>query len=257
MQPRLACADAQQTDDCDDYLWSVRFFSTATGRHVERALCDPCGRASWDPSGRRLVLATREAREGLTVYADGSVARVPGSDVQDADWDPSGQALVVLRRDGALERIGLDGRVLGALGRDPRAAAFDLSADGSLALQRDAMLVNRSTIWTRPAGQAGASRLTIGPRPRWSPDGRTIAFNRLGRDAPGLWTVPAAGGRPRRLVRRSEFAMAWSPDGRRLAYTLCRGRACEIRTVRADGTHDRLLARGASQGMGLDWRPRP
>lgn len=71
--------------------------------------------------------------------------------------------------------------------------------------------------------------------PAVSPDGERVAF--LGRAAgdgsagegPGydLWTIPAAGGEPRRVTRHpgDEGAPVWSPDGRFLAYTFDAGRA--------------------------------
>ena len=52
--------------------------------------------------------------------------------------------------------------------------------------------------------------------PRWSPDGRRIAFisDRDGSD--NLWTLPAEGGVPRRVTKEVDFALsspAWTPDG--------------------------------------------
>lgn len=49
----------------------------------------------------------------------------------------------------------------------------------------------------------------------WSPDGRSIAFDRPGNDA-GIFTVPATGGSERRLTERSG-PFAWSPDQKTLA----------------------------------------
>ena len=72
----------------------------------------------------------------------------------------------------------------------------------------------------------GAFRITDEPFRarflRWhtaSPDGRTVAFQAVGR----IWTVAASGGTPRRLttdlMSGQEFAPTWSPDGQGIAYT--------------------------------------
>lgn len=65
-------------------------------------------------------------------------------------------------------------------------------------------------------------------QPELSPDGATVAFV-LDRDSSDVWTVPLAGGTPRRVTVDRPLAAfwedgnaVWSPDGTRLAYT-CRG----------------------------------
>ncbi|HEX8896840.1 MAG TPA: protein kinase [Terriglobales bacterium] len=62
--------------------------------------------------------------------------------------------------------------------------------------------------------------------PKFSPDGRTIAFKRVS----GFWmddiyTVPVAGGEPRRLTRerRGIWGHAWAPDGKSLILSWQRG----------------------------------
>jgi dipeptidyl aminopeptidase/acylaminoacyl peptidase len=114
---------------------------------------------------------------------------------------------------------------------DPR-----LSPDG----QRVAYLVNRidsdanayrSAIWVAPLdGSREPRQFTSGERtdhsPRWSPDGRWLAFvsNRDGEDekkAHGeLYALPADGGEPRRLTDGKEGveAIRWSPDSSRIAF---------------------------------------
>lgn len=64
---------------------------------------------------------------------------------------------------------------------------------------------------------ATEKRLTDGgghARPRWSPDGRRIAFLRSGL----LWTMNADGTGKRRLTTRAAAGPSWSPDGRWIAF---------------------------------------
>lgn len=51
-------------------------------------------------------------------------------------------------------------------------------------------------------------------RPRWSPDGRQLAFLRAGQ----LWTMKADGTAARRLSTRPAAGPSWSPDGKWLAF---------------------------------------
>jgi dipeptidyl aminopeptidase/acylaminoacyl peptidase len=87
----------------------------------------------------------------------------------------------------------------------------------------------RSQIWLAPAEPGQAPRpLTTGKhqdqQPRWSPDGRTLAFvsNRTG--SRQIWLLPLNGGEPRRLTNLPADVQSpvWSPDGQRLAF-LTRG----------------------------------
>lgn len=55
--------------------------------------------------------------------------------------------------------------------------------------------------------------------PRWSPDGRRIAFITQARGARALAIVSASGGMPRTLVSANVVRFAWSPDGTRIAAT--------------------------------------
>jgi Tol biopolymer transport system component len=87
--------------------------------------------------------------------------------------------------------------------------------------------------------------------PRWSPDGRHIAFQSGGT----IYRVPAKGGTPDALVaaaggRWAAFP-AWSPDGREIAYV--GNEALYVRPV-AGGSARRLLAPGV-QPHSLAWSP--
>jgi len=97
-----------------------------------------------------------------------------------------------------------------------------LSPDG----RSVAFVSNRDGQWDVYVGLVtGGSliRVTNDPnleaRPRWSPDGLRLAYARLNDDGLfDVWTVPALGGTPRRIVRGAREA-AWSPVGGSLAYT--------------------------------------
>src|SRR4051794_6501576 len=85
----------------------------------------------------------------------------------------------------------------------------------------------RTSIWTAATdGSSAAKAFTSGEHkdstPRWSPDGRSIAFVRHTQDAKEtkVCVIPAGGGEARTLVTwKDEVSdLAWSPDGRRLAF---------------------------------------
>jgi dipeptidyl aminopeptidase/acylaminoacyl peptidase len=87
----------------------------------------------------------------------------------------------------------------------------------------------RGAIWLANADGSGEPmQFTSGEKrdgsPRWSPDGRFIAFtsNRGGDKAPStLYVLPAEGGEARKLtdLKESVETFAWSPDSSRIAFT--------------------------------------
>jgi dipeptidyl aminopeptidase/acylaminoacyl peptidase len=75
-------------------------------------------------------------------------------------------------------------------------------------------------------GSASPRRLTTSEKedaaPRWSPDGRLLAFvSNVEREKKQLYVVPAEGGDARRLTDLAEDVrdVAWAPDGTRLAFS--------------------------------------
>ncbi|HUY76466.1 MAG TPA: S9 family peptidase [Ktedonobacterales bacterium] len=85
-----------------------------------------------------------------------------------------------------------------------------------------------ASVWMANAdGPASAARrFTYGPhgdsQPRWSPDGRWLAFlsDREKLDTPQVYVAPVAGGEARRLTdaKGGVASLAWSPDGKQIAY---------------------------------------
>ncbi|WP_218125727.1 TolB family protein [Sinosporangium album] len=82
---------------------------------------------------------------------------------------------------------------------------------------------NTSEIWLAAPGSP-PRRLTGGRRdssPRWSPDGRTLAFLRASEGPPQIWLLPMDGGEARRLTdaKLGAGAPVWSPDGTAIAFS--------------------------------------
>jgi Tol biopolymer transport system component len=116
-----------------------------------------------------------------------------------------------------------------------------------------------------------ATDLSDDLEPRWSPDGRRIAYVRSctepqpcmklaknRRDGAGqLYVVAAGGGRQVRLTTGSAAVSdpRWSPDGTRIAFVSTRGADSDVYVVRADGTGLRRLTRAGRVDLGGRWSP--
>ncbi|WP_067139478.1 S9 family peptidase [Microtetraspora malaysiensis] len=114
---------------------------------------------------------------------------------------------------------------------------------------------NRSEIWLVAAGGA-PRRLTGGPHdssPRWSPDGRSLAFLRPVDGKPQLHLLPMEGGEPRVLTAASLGAgpAVWSPDGRSIAYSAPCGEVDPHAPVVADSLEYKADGTGLLRGLTL------
>ncbi len=109
----------------------------------------------------------------------------------------------------------------------------DVSPDGKRvaycttdAVMNDAQSEFLTQIWMANADGTGNVQFTRGKgssvRPRWSPDGRWIAFlsSRSGKD--NIWIIRADGGEARMLTdaKTGVRDFGWSPDGAALAFTM-------------------------------------
>src|SRR5689334_20352029 len=99
-----------------------------------------------------------------------------------------------------------------------------LSPDGKLVaytVTKPSLKENRGTarIWLADVATGTSRQLTAGPgsdrQPRWSPDGRTLAFVSTRESGPQLWLLPVAGGEARRLTGLPDGVSdpVWLPDG--------------------------------------------
>jgi dipeptidyl aminopeptidase/acylaminoacyl peptidase len=80
-------------------------------------------------------------------------------------------------------------------------------------------------IWLVPTSGGEPRQLTTHPasdsRPRWSPDGKRIAFISTRDGSPHIWMMDTTGGEAQRITNLSTGAsgVTWSPDGKLLAFT--------------------------------------
>jgi Tol biopolymer transport system component len=120
-------------------------------------------------------------------------------------------------------------------------------------------------LWVMNADGSGKRLLTpiatynVVP-PAWSPDGRTIAFQRFGLppNGGGIYVLKADGSGKRRLTSGNGQFPVWSPDGGTIAFLIRRGADSqlqfEVHTMNGDGSGKRKLADQAAFGA-PDWSP--
>lgn len=135
-----------------------------------------------------------------------------------------------------------------------RQAGLNTSAAVSPDGQRVAMILSRDgspNLYVMRLDGSGLNRLTNNRQgdssPCWSPDGTTLCYSSRSGGPSALYTVPAVGGRPRRLRAvgvSNGTEPDWSPDGSSIVFTTQSRAGFEICVVPAAGGEASRLVTG-------------
>jgi Tol biopolymer transport system component len=198
-------------------------------------------RPVWAPDGRSVVYSNGDPGKNYSLWripfspakgaADGPAEPVTvgrGVDTQAAiSRDGKQIAFTALEQTFNLETLPFDaesGRVTGEMkvvtSGNNDIEWKSLSPDG-----RSVVYENAGRIWRLDPGQAPypltSDTAFLDRQPRWSPDGRSIVFNRVPVGEPGdveLWLMAADGAGPQRLVEKARIGY-WMPDSRGITYS--------------------------------------
>ena len=248
----------------EERTWGAVFTIKANGTHEQQVTFPPLGYVDQNPDvspdGRRIAFERTSTTSCCTVEIyvvdvdshnltqltnnppDQDCLFTTGCD-GGAAWSPDGTKLAF-------------GRQIGPTIEDLVTAIYIMNADGSH--------VRQVTQRVRPAtGEDGA--------PQWSPDGRSLLFQRfnVGGAQPdrglALWTIDLDTGRERRITPydlRAGDTPDWSPDGQRILFHSNNDGppdvSANLYSVRADGTDLRQLtfeAGGVRNVLGSSYSP--
>ncbi len=175
----------------------------ASGNNQKRLFDFPVSAFEWSPDGKKLlyVSAYEDPQHGDSAIRRD--AKIPMSAIYILDMQTGNQ------------------RRLTSFGRH---CSGSWSPDGSSLALSFGTETKSNIIISSPDGR-NARRLTdsqaICLRPKWSPDGKTLAFVSISSqeeaaDPPGVYIIDFAGTDMRRVSDMEAFSASWSPDGQSL-----------------------------------------
>jgi Tol biopolymer transport system component len=229
-------------------------------------------------ANRRMVLVSTPRATAPRAIAEGAAPVVSrdGGTVFFLETDRARERLVLRRTPEPGRTIYATTRLMAvaAGGGTPRVVASGVLAGGDFEATYDVSPDGRAVVFVGLADDTMPALLRVaraggGPQvlqrfaelatffPRWSPDGRTIAWA----GADGVFVIPARGGAARQLATLSAGAeVQWSPDGRSLAVigSTADGAAHTLHVIDlATGTARRVTpeAEDAHYKDGIRWHP--
>jgi Tol biopolymer transport system component/DNA-binding winged helix-turn-helix (wHTH) protein len=213
----------------------------------------------WSSAADRLLLLSDDDRGNhrlWTIRPDGTNQRLVHEErveLRGARWTPDGRAIVFSRRDDqttSFFKVNASGVrptapvALPLLSGLETSGAFTVSSDGRRLVYARAPY--HSNLWAihlrgRPGEAVVPRQLTSGTtlveRPRISPDGQSVVFNRGYDGRANLFVMPVAGGSARQLTFLNGLSLGgmWSPDGRQLVFASNEGGPPRAWVIAAEG----------------------
>lgn len=175
----------------------------AAGNNQKRLLDFPISAFEWSPDGQKLLYVSAYEDPEHDDLAVRRGAKTPMSAIYILDMQTGNQ------------------RRLTAFGQH---CSGSWSPDGSYLALSFGTEKNSNIFTSSPDGK-NVRRLTdsqaISLRPKWSPDGKSLAFVSIASqggaaDTPGVYLIDSAGSNIRRVSDTEAFRASWSPDGKSL-----------------------------------------
>ena len=93
--------------------------------------------------------------------------------------------------------------------------------------------------------------------PRWSPDGREIAFHSYRSGNRDIWVMPVSGGPARQMTEHesSDVAPRWSPDGEEIVFASNREGSVDVWSIPAPGGELRQVTNSPDNLLATSWMP--
>ena len=152
---------------------------------------------AWSPDGTQIAFFSRKKGGIWMIPALGGTARRLTEFGGKPAWSPDGSRIVF--------------QSVGILDYSPTGLAITLPS---------------STLWMVDARGGAPTQLTQPGNPNgghgaptWSPDGKQIAFSSVSASLQEIWTIPANGGTPQRLVAGGVYDPVFGPGGRYLYFS--------------------------------------
>ena len=152
---------------------------------------------AWSPDGTQIAFFSRKKGGIWMIPALGGTARrLTGFGGKPA-WSPDGSRIVF--------------QSVGILDYSPTGLAITLPSSTLWMVDPRGGAPTQLTQPGNPNGGHGA--------PTWSPDGKKIAFSSVSASLQEIWTIPANGGTPQRLVAGGVYDPVFGPGGRYLYFS--------------------------------------